>query len=63
MWERMLFLPAALCWLADMVDCTGYCNWGKPPMTILYFFTGLTIAAARERRKQKKKNQTGAEKA
>jgi hypothetical protein len=37
-----------------MIDCTGYCNWGKPPMTILYLFTGLTIAIARENRKQEK---------
>ena len=40
--------------LADMVDVAGYCNYGKPPMTILYLFTGLTIAIARENRKQKK---------
>ena len=61
LWQRMIPIPAMLCWLADLVDCTGYCNFGKPPMTILYFFTGLTIAIARERRKKKK--QTGAEKA
>ena len=54
LWQRILPLPAALCWLADMVDCTGYCNWGKPPMTILYLFTGLTIAIARENRKNNK---------
>ena len=54
LWERILPLPAVLCWLADMVDCAGYCNWGKPPMTILYLFTGLTIAIARENRKSKK---------
>ena len=51
LWQRMIPVPALLCWLADMVDCTGYCNWGKPPMTILYLFTGLTIAIARENRK------------
>ncbi len=51
LWQRILPVPAALCWLADMVDCTCYCNWGKPPMTILYLFTGLTIAIARENRK------------
>lgn len=51
LWQRMIPVPAILCWLADMVDCTGYCNWGKPPMTILYLFTGLTIAIARENRK------------
>lgn len=54
LWQRLMPIPALLCWLADMVDCTGYCNWGKPPMTILYLFTGLTIAIARENRKQKK---------
>ena len=54
LWERILPLPAVLCWLADMVDCAGYCNWGKPPMTILYLFTGLTIAIARENRKREK---------
>ena len=54
LWQRLLPLPAALCWLADMVDVAGYCNYGKPPMTILYLFTGLTIAIARENRKQKK---------
>ena len=54
LWQRVLPLPAALCWLADMVDVAGYCNYGKPPMTILYLFTGLTIAIARENRKQKK---------
>ena len=50
---RLIPLPALLCWLADMVDMTGYCNWGKPPMTILYFFTGVTIALARENRKRR----------
>ena len=54
LWQRILPIPAALCWLADMADCTGYCNWGKPPMTILYLFTGLTIAIARENRKNNK---------
>lgn len=54
LWQRILPIPAALCWLADMLDCTGYCNWGKPPMTILYLFTGLTIAIARENRKNNK---------
>ena len=58
MWRRLIFLPAALCWLADLIDCTGYCNWGKPPMTILYLFTGLTIVTARELRKSKEKEQT-----
>ena len=53
-WQRLIPLPAALCWLADLLDCTGYCNWGKPPMTLLYLFTGLTIAIARENRKMKK---------
>lgn len=50
---RLIPVPALLCWLADMVDMTGYCNWGKPPMTILYFFTGVTIAIARENRKRR----------
>ena len=63
MWQRLIPLPAALCWLADMADCTGYCNWGKPPMTILYVFAGLTIAIAREKRSNQKMKQTGAEKA
>ena len=54
LWQRLIPMPALLCWLADMIDCTGYCNWGKPPMTILYLFTGLTIAIARENRKQEK---------
>lgn len=54
LWQRILPIPAVLCWLADMADCTGYCNWGKPPMTILYLFTGLTIAIARENRKNNK---------
>ncbi len=54
LWQRLVPLPALLCWLADMVDCTGYCNWGKPPMTILYLFTGLTIAIARENRIREK---------
>lgn len=54
LWQRLLPLPAAMCWLADMVDVAGYCNYGKPPMTLLYLFTGLTIAIARENRKQKK---------
>ena len=53
-WMRLLPLPAVLCWMADFVDCTGYCNWGKPAMTVLYFFTGLTIAAALERRKKER---------
>ena len=61
-WQRLIPLPAALCWIADMVDCTGYCNWGKPPMTILYVFAGLTIAIAREKQGQKKKLKTGADK-
>lgn len=52
LWQRLLPLPAALCWLADMVDCTGYCNWGKPPMTILYLFAGLTIAVWAERKRK-----------
>lgn len=51
-WMRLIPVPAALCWMADCLDCTGYCNFGKPAMTILYFFTGLTIAAALERRKK-----------
>ncbi len=46
MWQRLIPLPALLCWLADMVDCGGYCNWGKPPMTLLYLFTGLTVVLA-----------------
>ncbi len=54
-WMRLIPLPAALCWIADFMDCTGYCNFGKPAMTILYFFTGLTIAAALERRKKERK--------
>ena len=54
LWQRILPIPAVLCWLADMVDCTCYCNWGKPSMTILYLFTGLTIAIARENRKNNK---------
>lgn len=54
LWQRIIPIPAVLCWLADMVDCTCYCNWGKPPMTILYLFTGLTIAIARENRKNNK---------
>ena len=54
LWQRILPIPAVLCWIADMLDCTGYCNWGKPPMTILYLFTGLTIAIARENRKNNK---------
>ena len=54
LWQRLIPVPALLCWLADMADCTGYCNWGKPPMTILYLFTGLTIAIARENRKLNK---------
>ncbi len=53
-WQRILPIPAALGWLADMVDCSGYCNYGKPPMTLLYLFTGLTIVIARENRKNKK---------
>ena len=61
MWQRLIPVPAALCWIADMADCTGYCNWGKPPMTILYVFAGLTVAIARERRKQKKEETEGAE--
>ena len=32
------------------ISIDPYCNWGKPPMTILYLFTGLTIAIARENR-------------
>lgn len=52
LWQRLLPLPAALCWLADMIDCTGYCNWGKPPMTILYLFTGLTVAVWTERKRK-----------
>ena len=52
LWQRLLPLPAALCWLADMIDCTGYCNWGKPPMTILYLFAGLTIAVWAERKRK-----------
>ena len=54
MWERLIPIPAVLCWIADFVDCTGYCNWGKPAMTILYFFSGLTIAIALERRKKER---------
>jgi hypothetical protein len=50
---RLISMPAMLCWLADMVDMAGYCNWGKPPMTLLYFFTGVTIAIARENRKRR----------
>ena len=54
MWERLIPIPAALCWMADLQDCMGYCNWGKPPMTILYFFSGLSIAIALERRKKER---------
>jgi O-antigen ligase len=52
LWQRILPIPAVLCWLADMADCTGYCNWGKPPMTILYLFAGLTIAVWAERKRK-----------
>jgi len=55
-WQRLIPLPAFLCWLADMVDVAGYCNWGKPPMTLLYLFAGLTIAFAREMRKGEKQS-------
>ena len=55
-WQRLIPLPALLCWLADMVDVAGYCNYGKPPMTLLYLFAGLTIAFAREMRKGEKQS-------
>lgn len=59
MWERVIPMPAVLCWMADLVDCAGYCNWGKPPMTILYFFAGLTIAIAAENRRRRKARKHG----
>ncbi len=55
-WQRLIPLPAFLCWLADMVDVAGYCNWGKPPMTLLYLFAGLTITFARENKKGAKQS-------
>ena len=55
-WQRLIPLPAFLCWLADMVDVAGYCNYGKPPMTILYLFAGLTIVLARIIRKGEKQS-------
>ena len=55
-WQRLIPLPAFLCWLADMVDVAGYCNYGKPPMTLLYLFAGLTIAFAREMQKGEKQS-------
>lgn len=55
-WQRLIPLPAFLCWLADMVDVAGYCNYGKPPMTLLYLFAGLTIALAHENKKGAKQS-------
>jgi len=52
LWQRLLPLPAVVCWMADMVDCTAYVDFGKPPMTILYVFTGLTIAVSTVMRKK-----------
>ena len=56
LWVRLIPMPAILCWMADFIDCTGYCNFGKPAMTILYLFSGLTIAIARENRKKEQNN-------
>jgi len=55
-WQRLIPLPAFLCWLADMVDVAGYCNYGKPPMTLLYLFAGLSIALAHENKKGAKQS-------
>ena len=61
LWQRLIPLPALLCWLADMVDCSGYCNWGKPPMTLLYLFTGLTVVLARAARETQQQTQRSTE--
>ena len=53
-WQRFLPIPTLICWCVDMIDCTGYVNLGRPPMTILYVFAGLTIAVAADYRRQRK---------
>lgn len=45
-WQRLLPLPTAACWIGDMMDCTAYVNFGKPSTSILFVFTGLTIAVS-----------------
>lgn len=44
LWERIIGLPAVLCFVADMVDITCHVDRGLPQMTLLYLFAGLTVA-------------------
>lgn len=47
LWQRMLPVPALAILLQEMAECLTHFSYGHPPMTVLYFFMGCTVAVSR----------------
>lgn len=56
-WQRLVPLVVLVCFVGDLADITGHPDRGLPGGTILYFFSGLTIAFYHEGKAKKKKQQ------
>ena len=46
LWQHVLPLPALSVLLLDTAECLSHFAFGHPPMTLLYFFMGCTVAVS-----------------
>ena len=46
-WQRLLPLPMFTILLWEMAECVSHFSYGHPPMTLLWFFMGCTVAASK----------------
>ena len=51
-WQRLVPIPAAACFVADLLDSTCHVTYGYPQMTLLFLFAGFTIALGRQAKKE-----------
>lgn len=47
LWQRMLPLPALSILLLECAECLSHFSYGHPPMTLLWFFMGCTVAVSK----------------
>ncbi len=46
LWQRVLPMPVLALLLMEMAECLTHFAFGHPPMTIMYFFMGCTVAVS-----------------
>ena len=56
LWQRILPMPVLSVLLLDMAECLTHFAFGHPPMTLMYFFMGCTVATSLSLKKKSADN-------